>query len=193
MMHRMQGCSSWLLHDRMCSEVQLEIITAKRQGPKMAKRLKKTALPRRKQREGAPRSRVSSLQGRETEVALIDQLLDRIDQGGSTLVISGAAGIGKSALLEEANSRARERGITVLGMTGVLAEVHLVFAGLEQALRPLMKQAKSLAPQQRSALLSAFGMSKDAAASPDIWLVALATLALLTEAAGRKPILLIAD
>src|SRR5215469_12266363 len=78
-------------------------------------------------------------------------------------------------------------------MKGVLAEVHLVFAGLEQALRPLMKQAKSLAPQQRSALLNAFGVSKDAAASPDIWLVALATLALLTGGAGRKPILLIAD
>src|SRR5215471_14462954 len=161
--------------------------------PKMAKRLKRTPLPRPKQREGAPRSRAPSLQGRETETALIDQLLDRIDQGGSTLVIGGAPGIGKSALLEEAKSRARERGITVLGMKGVLAEVHLVFAGLEQALRPLMKQAKSLAPQQRSALLSAFGMSKDAAASPDIWLVALATLTLLTGGAGHKPILIVAD
>src|SRR6516162_8809715 len=159
----------------------------------MAKRLQRNPSPRPKQRAGAPRSRVPSLHGRETEIALIDQLLDRIDQGGSTLVISGAPGIGKSALLEEAKSRARERGITVLGMTGVRAEVHLVFAGLEQALRPLMKQARSLAPQRRSALLSAFGMSEDAAASPDIWLVALATLALLTGGAGRKPILLIAD
>src|SRR6516165_8798956 len=159
----------------------------------MAKRLKRTPLPRPEQREGAPRSRAPSLQGRETEIALIDQLLDRIGQGGSTLVISGAPGVGKSALLEEAKSRARERGITVLGMTGVQAEVHLAFAGLEQALRPLMKQARSVAPQRRSALLSAFGMSEDAAASPDIWLVALATLALLTGGAGRKPFLLIAD
>src|SRR5215469_7360510 len=72
--------------------------------PKMAKRLKRTPLPRPKQREGAPRSRVPSLQGRETEIALIDQLLDRIDQGGSTLVISGEPGIGKSALLEAAKA-----------------------------------------------------------------------------------------
>jgi DNA-binding CsgD family transcriptional regulator len=157
----------------------------------MAKRLKKTALPRPKQREGVPRP--TSLQGRETEIALIDQLLSRIDLGGSTLVIGGAPGIGKTALLEEAKSRARERGITVLGVTGVPAEVHIAFAGLEQALRPLMKQAKSLVPHQRSALLNAFGMSDDAAASPDIWLVALATLSLLTEGAGHKPILLIAD
>jgi hypothetical protein len=54
----------------------------------MAKRLKKTALPRHKQRNGAPRSAVPSSQGRETEIALIDQLLDRIDQGGSALVIN---------------------------------------------------------------------------------------------------------
>ena len=108
----------------------------------MAKRLKKSASPQQKQRSRTPRSRTSSLLGRDTEIALIDQLLDRIDQGGATLFISGAAGIGKSALLEEAKNRAHERGILVLGMTGVLAEVHLAFAGLQQALRPLMKQAK---------------------------------------------------
>jgi DNA-binding CsgD family transcriptional regulator len=159
----------------------------------MAKRLKKTALPRHMQRQGTPRSTVPFLQGREKEIALVDHLLDRIDQGGSTLVISGEPGIGKSALLEEAKNRARERGITVLGMTGVLAEVHLAFAGLEQVLRPLMKQVKSLSPGQRSALLSAFGMSDDAAAAPDIYLVALATLTLLTGGANRKPILLVAD
>ena len=74
----------------------------------MTKRPKKTALPRPEQREGAPRSRAPSLQGRETEIALIDQLLSRIDLGGSTLVISRAPGIGKSALLEEAKNRARD-------------------------------------------------------------------------------------
>src|SRR5262249_15817818 len=76
---------------------------------------------------------------------------------------------------------------------GVQAEVHLAFAGLEQALRPLMKQAKSLAPHQRSALLNACGVSDDADASPDIYLVGLATLTLLTEGADHKPILLVAD
>ena len=134
-----------------------------------------------------------SLLGRETEIALIDQLLDRIDQGGTTLFISGAAGIGKSALLDEAKNRARERGIVVLGMTGVLAEAHLAFAGLQQALRPLMKQAKSLPAHQRSALLNAFGMGGATTEAPDIWLVALATLTLLTESASHQPILLVVD
>ncbi len=77
-------------------------------------------------------------------------------------------------------------------MTGVPAEVHLPFAALEQALRPLMKQAARLVPRQRSALLTAFGMQHDVAA-PDIFLVALATLSLLSEGAARRPILLVAD
>ena len=161
-------------------------------GYAMARRAKKTYLPLRKRRTGATRSASPILQGREQDVALIDHLLDRIDQGGSTLVISGEPGIGKSALLEVARRRASERGVSVLSMTGVLAEVHLPFAALEQALRPLMKRAVGLVPRQRSALLAAFGMHDDVAA-PDIFLVALATLALLTESATHKPILLVAD
>ena len=132
------------------------------------------------------------LQGREQDIALIDRLIERIDRGGSTLVITGEPGIGKSALLEVAKRQASERGVSVLSMTGVLAEVHLPYAALEQALRPLMKRAASLVPRQRSALLAAFGMHDDIGA-PDIFLVALATLSLLTESATRGPILLVAD
>ena len=177
--------------DRVCPRTG--IVSGRAQSPKMAKRLKKSASPQQKQRDPVPRSRVPSLLGRETEIALIDRLLDRINQGGATLFISGAAGIGKSALLEEAKDRARERGIVVLGMTGVLAEAHLAFAGLQQALRPLMKQAKSLPTHQRSALLNAFGLGGATTEAPDIWLVALATLTLLTEGASHKPILLVVD
>ncbi|MET4308097.1 AAA family ATPase [Bradyrhizobium sp. RT4b] len=132
------------------------------------------------------------MQGRAQDIALIDHLIERIDQGGSTLVISGEPGIGKSALLDVARHRASERGFSVLSMTGVLAEVHLPFAALEQALRPLMKGAEGLVPRQRSALLAAFGMHDDAG-PPDIFLVALATLSLLSERATREPLLLVAD
>lgn len=158
----------------------------------MAKRTKEPPLPPRKRRRGAVRSAAQILQGREQDIALIERLIERIDQGGSTLVISGEPGIGKSALLEAARHRGRECSVSVLSMTGVLAEVHLPFAALEQALRPLMKQVEGLVPRQRSALLAAFGMHDDMGA-PDIFLVALATLSLLTESATRKPILLVAD
>ena len=163
----------------------------------MAKQSEKIGAPRRRQGKGAPAraARVAGpefLQGRDRDIALIDRMIARIDQGGSTLVISGEPGIGKSALLEQARHQARERDLTVLSMTGVLAEVHLPFAALEQALRPLMKEAVNLVPRQRSALFSAFGMHDDTG-PPDIFLVALAALSLLTESAARSPILLIAD
>jgi DNA-binding CsgD family transcriptional regulator len=157
----------------------------------MDRRAKKTYPPP-KRRAGATRSAPLVLQGRKQDIALIDHLIERIDQGGSTLVISGEPGIGKSALLEVARHKANERGISVLSMTGVLAEVHLPFAALEQALRPLMKGAAGLVPRQRSALLAAFGMHDDTGA-PDIFLVALATLSLLTGRATREPLLLLAD
>lgn len=158
----------------------------------MAKPAKKTPLPPRRRRARAARPSSDVLQGRQQDIALIDRLIDRIDQGGSTLVISGEPGVGKSALLDVAKRHADERGMTVLSMTGVLAEVHLPFAALELALRPLLTQTASLAPRQRSALLAAFGVQDDTGA-PDIFLVALATLSLLAASAARAPILLVAD
>ena len=140
----------------------------------------------------AARSASPALQGRHEDIALIDHLFDRIDQGGAALVISGEAGIGKSALLDMARHRANERHFTVLNITGVLAEVHLPYAALEQALRPFGKQVASLVPCQRSALLSAFGMQDDGGA-PDLFLVALATLFVLSESATCAPILFVAD
>ncbi len=107
-------------------------------------------------------------------------------------MISGEPGIGKSALLNVAQHRSNQRGFCVLSMTGVLAEVHLPFAALEQALRPLMKRTTGLVPRQRAALQAAFGMHSESEA-PDIFLVALATLSLLTQSAVHEPILLVAD
>ncbi len=157
----------------------------------MGKRAKKTLLPLQKQRTGAGSS-THGLWGRDQDIALIDHLLDRIVQGGSTLVISGEPGIGKSALLEIAKHRASKSNVRILSMTGVPAEVHLPFAALEQALRPMMKRAASLVPIQRSALQTAFGMNEETDA-PDLFLVALATLSLLTESATQRPILIVAD
>lgn len=158
----------------------------------MSKGTKKTGPTGHRQPARAARSPLPVLQGREKDIALIDHLIDRVDRGGSALVISGEAGIGKSALLDIAKHRARERDFTVLNMTGVLAEVHLPYAALEQALRPLAKQVSSLVPRQRSALMSAFGMH-DEGGAPDLFLVALATLFVLSESATNMPILLIAD
>jgi DNA-binding CsgD family transcriptional regulator len=132
------------------------------------------------------------LYGREQCLELIDRAIDQIEVAGTAILMTGEAGIGKSAVLDVAKRRAEERRLSVVTMIGIPAEVHLPFAALEFALRPLMKRVKELPPPQQSALLTAFGLRDDVAA-PDKFLVGLATLSLLTDSAAHRPILLIAD
>ncbi len=66
----------------------------------MVKRGKKADLRLRQGRRSSVRSAFNALQGREQDIALIGRLIERIDRGGSTLVITGEAGTGKSALLD---------------------------------------------------------------------------------------------
>jgi len=79
----------------------------------------------------------------------------------------------------------------VLATAGVQAEAGLPFAGLHQLIRPIIGGIKDLPLRQRTALLTAFGMADEA--SPDLFLVALATLDLLSDAADRAPLLLSID
>ena len=81
---------------------------------------------------------VTPLLGRESEIRLLGELLDRVTDQGGALVVSGGPGIGKSALLGEAAGRARDRGMLVLKVTGVQSEAVLPFAGLHSLLRPLL-------------------------------------------------------
>jgi len=96
--------------------------------------------------------------------------------------------VGKSTLLLAAKERARARGMLVLSTTGVESEAHLPFAGLHQLLRPVLAGAAKLPDPQRLALLGAFGMADGA--GPDLFLIALASLNLLTDAAPSAPLLL---
>ncbi|HEV3173334.1 MAG TPA: AAA family ATPase [Actinocrinis sp.] len=130
--------------------------------------------------------------GRDHESRRIEELLDGLPERGGALMVNGAAGVGKSALLSEAADRARDRGMTVLSTTGVQAEANLPFAALHALLRPLLPLSEDLPSAQRAALRAVFGHSYEAAA-PDRFLVALAILELLTDAAAEAPLLLIAD
>ena len=76
------------------------------------------------------------LLGRDAEVELLTALLAGIAEAGSSLVLLGEPGIGKSRLLAEAERLARERDIAVLRTVGVQSEAHLAFAGLHQLLWP---------------------------------------------------------
>ena len=132
-----------------------------------------------------------ALLGRDRELQAVDALVGRANEGGGALLIRGDAGIGKSALLGHATETAEAAGLRVLRAVGVRTEAHLPFAGLHQLLRPVMGGLDQLPKPQRLALAAAFGLETGAA--DDAFLVALATLTLLTDAAAARPILAIAD
>jgi DNA-binding CsgD family transcriptional regulator len=129
--------------------------------------------------------------GRESELDVLDQLLDDIHLRGGSLAVTGGAGIGKSVLLVETANRAASRGMLVLRTTGVQSEASLAFAGLHQLLLPVLSHLGQLAAPQRDAIQVAFGLADGHA--PDLFLTALAALELLAESAARAPVAVIAD
>jgi DNA-binding CsgD family transcriptional regulator len=131
------------------------------------------------------------LLGRDAEIELLTALLDGVQDGGSSLVLHGEPGIGKSRLLEVTTAFARERGFTVLTATGVQSEEHLPFAGLHQLIRPLRFRAADLPAKQRAALDAAFGLSDEPA--PERFQIAMAVLDLLGEVATDAPLLVLAE
>ena len=115
--------------------------------------------------------------GRESEMQVLDDLLDHIHDRGRSLVVSGGPGVGKSALLGEASTRAQDLGMLVLTVTGVQCEAQLPFAGLHRLLQPVLSRLGRLAAPQRDVMLGAFGLAD--AAAPDLFQTALAALDLL--------------
>ena len=129
--------------------------------------------------------------GREAELERLSEFARAASQRGGALLVQGPPGIGKSFMVAAFCDQARGEGFQQLTMSGVQSEARLAFAGLHQLLRPVLDRADELAPRQRDALLSAFGMSDSAA--PDPYLIALAVLELLALAASSAPVLAVVD
>ena len=130
------------------------------------------------------------LYGRDPERSRIGELLDGARASRSAvLVISGEPGVGKSALLEDARDQAG--GMHVLSGAGVESEAQLPFAALHQIVRPVLEHVDSLPPPQATALRGALGLA--AGGSEDRFLVSLAVLTLLAEAAEKRPLLCLVD
>ncbi|MGK5111209.1 ATP-binding protein [Geodermatophilus sp. CPCC 205506] len=130
------------------------------------------------------------LQGRERERAAVAALLEDAAAGrGGALVLRGQPGVGKSALL--ADTVARATADTVLRTQGIESESPLAFAALHRLLRPVMACADRLPPPQAHALRTAFG--EQAGGEADRFLVFLAALSVLAEAAEQTPVLAVVD
>ena len=124
------------------------------------------------------------------ERAALSQLLDAARAGRSgVLVMRGEPGVGKTALLEYVIESAA--GLRVARVAGVESEMELAFAALQQLCAPMLDKLAGLPDPQRAALGVAFGLTTGAA--PDRFLVGLAALSLLSEAAERQPLLCVVD
>ncbi|GAA3228304.1 ATP-binding protein [Actinocorallia longicatena] len=141
-------------------------------------------------------SKASGLIGRDRESRILTDMIDAVGDEGSAIVVMGDPGIGKTSLLRAAAAHGRSAGATVLSAVGVEAEAHLPFAGLHQLLRPVLPETGRLPAPQRDALHAAFGMHPSGGAdggSPELFMIALATLNALTDVASRRPLLIVVD
>jgi DNA-binding CsgD family transcriptional regulator len=121
---------------------------------------------------------------------IIGRLLsDAVSGRSGVTVLTGEAGVGKSALL--AYARARASGMGVLQTVGVQSEAEIEFAALYQLLRSALDRLGSLPPPQSAALGAALGMVPGRAANR--FLIGTAVLSLLSEAAGDRPLLCLVD
>jgi DNA-binding CsgD family transcriptional regulator len=128
---------------------------------------------------------------RERERAALSQLLLDVRSGRSrALVLRGEPGIGKTALLE--NLCARAGDVVLVRGAGVESEAELAYAGLHQMFSQMIEEKLDLLPDpQREAIRIAFGESSGDAPNP--FLLGLAVLNRLADAAAEQPVLCLVD
>jgi DNA-binding CsgD family transcriptional regulator len=132
----------------------------------------------------------TALHGRLNELGRLDALLGAARRShGAVLVLRGPAGIGKSALLEEARAMAAD--MQVLSCHGTESEARLPFAALHQLLRPVLDHAAAIPAIQSRALRCALGL--EFGSRPEPFLVSLAVLSTLADLAEERPLLCLVD
>ena len=139
-----------------------------------------------------PAQQPAPLIGRDAALARLRGLVDPVPRASQVLVVTGEAGMGKTALLADAAEPGPVRGHAGAAVTGRESESKLAFAGLHQLLRPVLSGAAGLPGRQAQALLSALGLAADPVA-PDPLLTGVAVLTLLSDLSERSPVLVVAD
>src|ERR1700746_2802002 len=132
----------------------------------------------------------AQLIGRRSEGDRLPRLVQAVRAGESrALVVRGEPGVGKTALLDYVAEHAS--GCVVARAAGVQSEMELAFAGVHQLCAPMLDHLERLPGPQRDALRTALGISPGTA--PDKFLIGLAVLGLLSEAAGQQPLICLVD
>ncbi len=129
--------------------------------------------------------------GREPEFGQLAALLDSARRGhGSSVLVSGEAGIGKSLLVSAAVEAASSSGFRTLSCRGIRGAGAAGFEGLHELLLPLLDRVDALPPRQRTALDVAFGAEGEPA---DRLITGLAAFGLLEKAATASPLVVLIE
>ncbi len=136
-------------------------------------------------------SGATSLLGRDRELGRLLTLIRRARDGQSgALVLSGEAGVGKTALLDRVVDLA-ESDVRIERMVASESELELTYAGLQLMCGHMMSAAANLPVPQREALETVFGLRDSGVPNPLV--VGLAVQGLLTQVAGDNALLCIVD
>ncbi len=135
-------------------------------------------------------SAVVALLGRDAEIEVVRRFLEEAAVDGRCLLLTGSAGIGRTAVLDAAATMASAAGAWVARAQGVEDEADLPFAGLSRLLASAEEVVERLHPLHRTVLRAALG--QDGRAVDDA-AVAAALVAALETAAGARPAVVAVD
>jgi hypothetical protein len=134
----------------------------------------------------------SGLIGRDSELAAIRAFMGQA--GPAALLISGAAGIGKTTVLRAGIETAQQIGRRVLAARPLETETDLPFGGLDALLTDVADEFWAELPQpQRAALGIALLREPHGPRALDPRAVGAATVALVQRVAAREPVLIAVD
>lgn len=136
-------------------------------------------------------SDVTRLIGRDTDLEFLRSFFNNSGARGSALLLTGEAGVGKTAVLDAIAESTARSGVRVLRARGVQFEADISYSGLTQLLLPLFDDLDRLDDVHRDALRVAVGIG--GGPPPDRLLTSTAALFLLRLVSVRTPLLIVVD
>ncbi|MEU4098729.1 AAA family ATPase [Streptomyces sp. NPDC026673] len=140
--------------------------------------------------DSSKRDTARALIGRDRDLHAIRELAG-LGTGGGALLVSGDAGVGKTAVLDAVAAGAHAEGARVLRAAGVEFEANCSYSGLNQVLFPFHREIEDLEVPFREALRVALGFENGS--PPQTLMVSNAVLLLLRTVAAGDPLLLVID
>ncbi len=132
--------------------------------------------------------------GRRGELLALDRFFEAVPAGGQALLLEGDPGIGKTALWQEGNRLARERGFRALTSRSAHSETQIAFATVGDLFAPVVEDTlPQLTPVHRRSLETALLLREPDGPPPEVRLLGLALHSVVRALAQDGPLLFSLD